>query len=152
MLKALSNEQRTKLEQITNDEFRIKQEEINKTKRLEFEDWKQKEIKKVENNKLVKEYVKTQEKAKKQFKELINKGISIGFPNSENNKFTVCLLTETYGNHTTYPGIIEKLESAKVDYNAFTRAKNEVLSIIWSMEQPFEQCVKLIQNKVNSLK
>lgn len=151
----LSNEQRARLEQIANDEFAIKRNEVARAKMDEFNKWKDAEIKKMENSSLAKEYVKLRKQLDTTIDKICAKGFSVDMVNGKAH----CAIRESGGYSgvqsrkiNKHPKYDQMYKKAAVDNDAFTRAKNEVLSVIWSMEQPFSTCVKLIRDKVKSIR
>lgn len=158
-MKNLSNDQRSRLEQITHDEFQIRAREIQATKKKEHDDWLQKEKEKIMKSPEVKKLKNLYSEADKIKNKLRDKGItictdqgnavSIGLNNSRGMTNYVGRQPGQLGIYKNYP---EMLERTKVDHDAITRGRNEVLAVIWSMEKSFDACVKLIKEKVNKIK
>lgn len=150
----LSNDQRARLEQITHDEFAIKMRELQNKKNEDYRKWVDAEIKKMETSELAKKYIKLRKELDSIIDKIANKGFTVD--NVEGK--ARCTLRESSGyginnrKFPNHPQVEEMKKRARIDNDAFTRAKNEVLSVIWSMEQPFTACVNLIKNKVNSIK
>lgn len=156
MLKALTNEQRSRLEMIANDEFAIRQREVSRLKQEALEKWIKENTAKAEKNPLVKEFSKAYKLSQELGRKLRTKGISVSFVKAPNSyEPTVSLIRPSdyrSDGAASYPGLKEQTDKTKIDQDAFTRAKNEVMSVIWSMEKPFNECVKLIKDKVSKIK
>lgn len=152
----LTNDQRARLEQIARDEFAIRRREVSEQKTTDYNKWKDSEIKKMESSTLAKEYVKLRKQLDATIDKVSAKGFSIDMANGKPH----CGLRESMGyvspgssrKLNQHPKVSEMKKKAQVDNDAFTRAMNEVLSVIWSMEQPFTACVRLIKDKVNAIK
>ena len=151
MQKELSNDQRSRLEQIARDEFQMRQSEVYKEKKETFLSWKRNEIKTFSKLAMAKEALAAQKKYFNLKQRIDKKGFSI----SADGLFTI--------NETNYSGVsdIKKSvhpkfadERAKTnqDPNEWRRALNEVLSVIWSMEKTFEACMSLIHKSVSKIK
>jgi hypothetical protein len=151
MNKELSNDQRARLEQIARDEFNIRQREVSITKRKVFDDWKAKECKRVEQSALVKRYAKLSQEMTTIRKRLNNAGFSIDCSDGRGN-VKVSMFTSTYGGSVTIKGFQTRYQASIINNDSFTRGLNKVLAIIWSMERPFSECIKLIQAEVKKIK
>lgn len=151
MNKELSNEQRTRLEKIAKDEFRMKKEEIETEKRNALNDWMDKEEEKILKTKECKELI-TLEKRKKELYKKIEK---MGFQSNNLGpkiKFLMSTNRNCYSNKKIHPEWKKRQMDAKMNDNKYTRNLNEVLAVIWSMEKPFSECMKLIKQKAKLIK
>lgn len=152
-MKLLSNEQRSRLEQIAESEFQIKWKEMCSARQKVFDDWYSAELAKVKRMPLIAKADKAFKEFKKLEAQITNHGIQVSF-NAGNHKPTIRLINDSYDNRN-YGKFKEMRNKAAItteDSNAFTRAKNETLAIIWSMEQSFEACMKLIKQSVAKIK
>jgi len=155
MQKELSNDQRARLEQIARDEFRIKQSEVSAERNKAYQSWCEAEKAKVLKSKLFKDYIKARKTTDRLYDQGIKKGFSMMAKDRiGSNPSTPCvtLHSDGYGGKPMYPGIKAQLEKTKNNPNGYTRALNEVLSVIWSMEKPFKECMALIHKTVKSIK
>ena len=156
MNKELSDDQRSRLEQIARDEFNIKQREISLKKQNELNEYVKKENAKIIKSDLAKKYLKLETELNKLKTQLQNKGFFINHSRLNGDyclTTTIRLSTDTYSqeNKKDSPYLI-KYKTAKINNDLFTRSLNKVLSVIWSMEKPFSECIKLIESEVKKIK
>ena len=153
MMKQLSNEQRARLEQIAESEFHIRWQELGNAKNKEYDAWYKAQITKAENDPLVKKLAKAFNEFNKIENAVLKKGINVSLNIGSTKPTNVRLMENTMSND--YPGIREKRKAAGITQeqsNAYTRAKNETMAVIWSMEQSFDACLKLIKASVAKIK
>ena len=149
--KELSNDQRARLEQIAKDEFSIRQRELDITKQKTLNDWMAQEKSRMKKNPLVKQYLKLVNQTTAVQRQLNQKGFSI--TTNGHGEADLFMLTSNYGNpHNNIKAYLAKTKACRIDRDVFTRGLNKVLSVIWSMEQPFSECIKLIEAEVKKIK
>ena len=154
MQKELSNDQRARLEQIARDEFRMKQNDISSEKSKAYQSWTKAEEAKVMKTKLFKDYMKAKNLSDRLYITGQKKGFNMMFKDSMNGSYKPCvqLQTDGYRGQAVYPGIKAQIEKTRANPNGYTRALNEVLAVIWSMEKPFRDCIALINKTVKAIK
>jgi hypothetical protein len=132
----------------------MRRSEVVNEKQKEFDDWKKAESDKMKASPLVKKYDKLRKDLRKIAKQIESKGFYVCY-----DDINMSLSMKNYDERDSrtgefkpaHPLIKAKQDKAKVNVNEFTRGLNEVLAVIWSMEKPFEECIKLIKSKVKSL-
>jgi len=159
--KALNNEQRTRLENIARDEFRFKESELVKAKQSVLNKWKETELAKINKDPLLKKYIAAGKERDKIVEVLSNKGYCVSnfngnqdakiiFSNSGDYRYDPA--TGKNVQQSKHVKFEEMTEAAAVSRDVFTRAMNKVLAVIWSMEQSFTECLKLIETEVKKIK
>jgi hypothetical protein len=148
--KELSNDQRSRLEQIAHDEFSIRQREIQTEKQKALHEWQKAEVAKAKNSEAMKKYIKLRNESLAIVKKFNKAGFSISMNN--NGNVDMHMITSSYSGETTaHPQFKARAEASNMNQDQFTRALNKVLSIIWSMEKPFSECIELINSEVKKL-
>lgn len=152
-MKELTNDQRSKLEQIARDEFDIRKRELIALKTNEFSKWMEEENDKMKRSPMVKRYFRL----RKEMNDILDKIVELGFSIGNDGETVIMLKHESWRGTTNkkmgpHPKFEEMEKKTMIDKDAFTRALNEVLSVIWSMEKPFSECIKLIKEEVKKIK
>jgi hypothetical protein len=152
--KELSNDQRTRLEQIAKDEFNIRRREIGDQKSQAFNSWIKSECDKMKKSAMAKKY----EKLLKEQTAIKHWFYKMGFVININmdGSFTLHMATSNgfseQSKQRIHPKYAEKQKANQVNQDVFTRGLNKVLSVIWSMEKPFSECIALINEEVKNIK
>ncbi len=157
-MKTLTNDQRQRLEQIANDEFRMRENEISTKKNKIFMDWQRAETDKVRKAADVKNIVTMTNKIKAIQAKYSKQGFSIATP-TRTNDMSISIAeyssVDNYGSRPpvkAHPKYNTMKAASRVNRDEFLRARNKVMTAIWSMEKPFAACVKLIEASVNKIK
>jgi len=153
-LRALTEEQRKRLEKITLEEFDIRRRELSDKKLKAFDAWRVGDIKEMKNTPLFKKFIKASNELERLRGLFLSKGYYASRGDDLKDSFYLEHVTYTARNgrsckqHARY-----MIESAKTkpEKDKFTRAQNQVLAKIWSMEMPFDECIRLINEKASEL-
>jgi len=150
-MKTLNNEQRIQLQKLADSEFDIRRRELVNASKTNVDDWIMNELTKInKESKLVR--LKAIKKEESDIYEHYHDrginlnnykatGLSVGCKNGYDSIY----------HSKPYKGYQETQDKLGFKQDAFERAKNSVLAIIWSMEKPFDECMKLIKDTVNKL-
>jgi hypothetical protein len=151
MKRELSNAQRARLEKIAKEEFEIRERELEKEKQKEYDAWEEKEIKDILATDLGKKYIKARDEKMNYLKTLGKKGF---MEESCYTNFKHKLTLSDYTEHgrIKHPGLEKADAKCYVSKDDLKRELNKVITTIWKIEQPFEECVKLIENAAKNLK